>query len=88
MTSSYCEVRRFKISAGDFARKEKRPVLDGIDDLVHGMYDNVDANFSNQDGLKQTHSLATILIQHSKTSNERTREPIPRLNQAELPSVE
>ena len=88
VTSSYYEVRRFKISAGDFASKEKRPVLDGNDGLVHGVYDNFDANLSTQNGLKQTHSLATILIQHSKTSNERTREPIPRLNQAELPSVE
>ena len=52
MTSSYYEVRRFKIYAGDIARKEKRPVLDGNDGLVHGVYDNFDSNLSAQNGLK------------------------------------
>ena len=72
VTSSYYAVKRFKISSGDFARKEKQPVFDGSYGLVHRVYDNFDANLSTQYGLKQAHSLTTTLIQHSKTSNERT----------------
>ena len=62
--------------------------LDSNDGLIQGISDNFDANLSTQNGLKQTHSLATIIVQHRDQPHTERRDPIPRLMKSELPTVE
>ena len=88
VTSSYDEVRRFKISAAHQTSKQKTVPLDSNDGLIQGISDNFDANLSTQNGLKQTHSLATIIVQHSDQPHTEKRDPIPRLMTSELATVE
>ena len=87
VTASYDEVRRFKISAAYSASQEKEQTLDSTVGLIQGISDNFDANLSTQNGLKQTHSLATIVTQHLQSPNEVKRDSIPRLKKDELASV-
>ena len=87
LSSSYDEVRRFKISAAHYASKDENVKLDAKDGLAQASSDNFDANLSTQNGLKQTHSLATVILQHSKSKQEIKRSPIPRLDKKELSSV-
>ena len=87
VTSSYDEVRRFKISAAHQTSQQKTVILDSKDGLIQGVSDNFDANLSTQNGLKQTHSLATIVLQHRMHPQNEKRDPIPRLMKCELASV-
>ena len=87
VSSSYDEVRRFKISAAHHASKDENVKLDAEDGLVQGSSDNFDAHLSTQNGLKQTHSLATVILQNSKSKQEIERDPIPRLDKKQLSSV-
>ena len=88
VTSSYDEVRRFKISAAHQTSQQKTVPLDSKDGLIQGVSDNFDANLSTQNGLKQTHSLATIVLQHREQPQTEKRDPIPRLIKSELATVE
>ena len=49
--------------------------------LIQGISDNFDANLSTQNGLKQTHSMATA------PSISEERQPIPRVKQKEVKEV-
>ena len=79
VTSSYDEVRRCKISAFHRASQDKRSMLDSKRDLIHGVTDRFDAHLSTQNSLKQTHTLTSVVFQHSKSPRKDAREPIPRL---------
>ena len=60
VTCTYTESRRFKTSA---AVSNKQLVkMEATNGLIETASDNFDANLSTQNGLKQTHSLATVLI--------------------------
>ena len=87
VTSTYNELRRFKISAASHASKETLSMLKGSNGHVQGVSDNFDASISSQNCIKQTHSLAKIKLQHEKNNPEITREIIPRLKQSELATV-
>ena len=87
VTSSYDEVRRFKISSAYHASQKNNVMLDSQNGLIQGVSDNVDANLSTQNGLNQTHSLASVILQHRKVPQEDKREPIPRLKKCELVSA-
>ena len=88
VTSSYDEVRRFKISAAHYASKDHL-ILDSDKGLIQAVSDNFEANLSTQNGLKQTHSLATVLLRCGNlTHAEDSRSPIPRLKKEELSTVE
>ena len=78
ITASYDEIRRFKISAASSSGKEITQ-FNCENGLIQGVSDNFDATLSTQNGLKQTHSLASIVIQHNRKPAQRTRKPIPRL---------
>ena len=86
ITASFDEIRRFKISAASFSSKGAT-VLDSRNGLIQGVSDNFDANLSTQNGLKQTHSLASIVIQHTSSPTGEIRQPIPRLKKEELATV-
>ena len=73
------EVRRFKISAAHQTSEQKTVPLDSNDGLIQGISDNFDTNLSTQNELKQTHSLATIIVQHRDHPHTERRDPIPRL---------
>ena len=55
--------------------------------MIQGVSDNFDANLSTQNGLKQTHSLASVILQYRKVPQEDKRKPIPRLKKCELASA-
>ena len=62
VTSSYEEVRRFKISAAVVCDKERTSIrLNAKDGLVQAVADNFDAEFHTLNDLEQTHGLATRL---------------------------
>ena len=88
VTSSYDEVRRFKISAAHQTSEQKTVPLDSNDGLIQGISDNFETNLSTQNKLKQTHSLATIIVQHRDHPHTERRDPIPRLLKSELSTVE
>ena len=87
VTSSY-DVRRFKISAAHHASKDHL-ILDSEKGLIQGISDTFDANLSTQNGWKQTHSLATVLLQCGNLTHVAdSRSLIPRLKKEDLSSVE
>ena len=53
------------------------------------MADNFDCNISSMNGLKQTHSLAIMLLQQEQSASESTiqTETIPRMKKTELKDV-
>ena len=81
VVASYDEVRRFKISSAAENRVQLK--LESRNGLIQGISDNFDAHLNTQNGLKQTHSLATIITQQSRQNPVR-REPIKRLKKSEL----
>ena len=89
VTASYDEVRRFKISAAAASTSlDTSKTLSQKNGLIQGVSDNFDANLSNQNGLKQTHSLATIITQYCSSAETQSRQPIPRLKKSELSTVQ
>ena len=62
VTSSYEEVRRFKISASVACDKERRGIqLNAKDEPIQPVVDHFDAEIHSLNGLQQTHGLATCL---------------------------
>ena len=59
---SYDETKRFKQSAA-VHKKFKGTVLDSKDGLIQYVTDNFDAQICSQNGIKQTHGLASIVTQ-------------------------
>ena len=93
ITCSPDEIRRFKISAAaDCAKKEvKNQISSKKGGLIQTVIDNYDTPISSQNGLEQTHSLATIVTQPEpiNVSVERdTAETFPRLKTSDLKDVE
>ncbi len=91
---SYDELVRFRTSAAVWsANKQSYGVLSHyFNGLVQAVADNFDCNISSMNGLKQTHSLAIIILQ-SAAKPEIEREAIPRLKKTEsngayLPDIE
>ena len=62
-------------------------MLDSQNGLIQGVSDNFDANLSTQNGLKQTHSFASVILQHRKVPQEDKREAIPKLKKCDLASA-
>ena len=60
ITSTYQEFRRFKVSAASSIDTNNKEI-DAKDGLINVIVDNFDANMNSQNGLKQTHSMATII---------------------------
>ena len=89
VTSSYHELRRFKVSAAaKNVQKSSFTDFKAEDGLIQVVTDNFDANIHTQNGLKQTHAMATIITQPSTTTAKQdTRPLIPRLKQEELKDV-
>ena len=80
--ASYDELRRFKISSAVYSNNQQsNGVLQHCSQgLVQCVADNYDCNISSMNGKKQTHSLALIMIQHSKKNfDEDENLVIPRL---------
>ena len=89
ITSSYQEVRQFKISAAVNAESSVVPNLNAKLGLIQIISDNFDANISSQNGRKETHGLATIICQNPSDARETTeRVPIPRLPFNQLKDVQ
>ena len=88
VTASYDEIRRFKISAPAASTKQEQSIrLKSGCGLIQGVSDNFDATLSTQNGLKQTHSLATIITQNGTANEPRKHLVIPRLKKENLSTV-
>ena len=88
VTSSYDEVRKFKISAAAATTNKGSELnLNSKNGLIQGISDNFDAHLSTQNGLKQTHSLANIVTQFGNTGDGVSREPIERLRKEQLSTI-
>ena len=61
-------MRRYKISAASHATSNSKESMfaesGSRSGLIQGISDNFDASLSTQNGMKQTHALATIITQH------------------------
>ena len=86
ITSTYQEFRRFKISTAASSDNDDKEVRAG-DGLIQIVADNFDAHIHSQNGLKETHNMATIIAQPTH-KYEPSKTPIPRLKQENLKSVE
>ena len=86
ITSSYDEVLRFKVSAA-YASRNQQHHLDSSNGLIQGITDNFDTNLCTPNGLKQTHSLATIIVQHQLLHIDHKRKAIPRLKKHAISKV-
>ena len=84
VTCTYTESRRFKTYAA--AANKELVNLEATNGLIQASCDNFDANLSTQNGLKQSHSLATIFIQNSNIITK--RKPIPRLTKTDVSNVQ
>ena len=62
VTCSYDEIRRFKVSAS-IDEQSKNTVLDAKHGLIQYVSDNFDTQIFSQNGLKQTHGLASVVTQ-------------------------
>ncbi|MEM7297990.1 MAG: hypothetical protein AAF391_06960, partial [Bacteroidota bacterium] len=89
ITASYDEIQRFRMSAAATSTSldQIMELLDKGNGLIQGISDNFDANICSQNGLKQTHSLATIITQANDLKDSQGRKPIPRLKKAEVSTV-
>ena len=91
VTSSYDEVRRFKISAAAASDKTSVRSIFGNPDqgLIQTVANNFDATISSQNGLRQTHSLAMMLAQpRPAESGEHITNMIPRIKHEDLKNVD
>ena len=83
----YGVIRRFKISAAAASKNKNKSKIKQNGGLIQGVSDNFDANLCTQNGIKQTHSLASIVTKYD-TPNIKARKPIPRLRKTELSTVD
>ena len=86
ITASYDEVRRFKISAASSSGNQLSH-FSSENGLIQCVSDNFDATLSTQNGLKQTHSLASIIIQHNARPAQKSSKTIKRLKKQQLSTV-
>ena len=82
---SYNEVRRFNTSAAAYDSKTK---INSKNCLIQGISDDFDAKPITQNGLKQTHSVATIATQFQKRKeDQQSRNSIKRIKKREVSYV-
>ena len=86
ITPTYQEFQRFKVSAAGSSDNNDKEVR-ARDGLIQIVADNFDAHIHFQNGLKETHNIATIIAQPTH-KYEPSKTPIPRLKQENLKSVE
>ena len=86
ITSTYQEFRRFKVLAAASSDNNDKEVR-ARDGFIQIIADNFDAHIHSQNGLKETHNIATIIAQPTH-KYESLKTPIPRLKQENLKSVE
>ena len=71
VTSSYNELRRFKIScASSMANSPRLGLFDSTNELIQVVADNFDTEISSQNGQKSTHGLAMIITQAGQPNKE------------------
>ena len=91
MVCSYDEPVRFRTSAAAWgAQRQSLGILSHHSNgLVQAVADNFDCNISSMNGLKQTHSLAIMLLQQEQSASESTiqTETIPRMKKTVLKDV-
>ena len=85
ITSIYQKFWRFKVSAAALSDNNDKEVRTR-DGLIQIVADNFDARIHSQNGLKETHNMATIIPQPAH-KYEPSKTPIPRLKQENLKSV-
>ena len=86
ITSTYDEFRRFKVSAAAATDASNHKEVDAKDGLIQIIADNFDAHIHSQNGLKETHSMASIIAQPAPKS-ELPKSSISRLKKDEVKTV-
>ena len=80
----YTDSRKSKTSAA--AAIKELVKLEATNELIQAISDNFNANLSSQNGLKQTHSLATISTQNGNILTK--RKLMPRLKKSDVSNVQ
>ena len=89
VTASYNEVRRFRISTAFWAGQSPLSKSNSKGGLIRGISDNSDAHLCTQNGIQQTHALASIICQLSSPDDGKMkREDIPRLKSQQLSKIQ
>ena len=89
VTASYNEVRRFRISTAFWAGQSSLLKSNSKGGLIRGISDNSDALLCTQNGIQQTHALASIICQLSSPDDGKMkREDIPRLKSQQLSKIQ
>ena len=68
VTSTYHEVRRFRYSAAA-SNNNNLTTMNSKDGIIQVVSDNFDADICSQNGLQQTHGLATCIVQTPSTND-------------------
>ena len=84
ITSTYQEFRRFKVSAASSDNNDKDARAG--DGPIQIVADNFDEHIYSQNGLKESHNMATIIAQPTHNHGP-SKTHIPRLKQENLKSV-
>ena len=89
VTASYNEVRRFRISTAFWSGQSPLSKSNSKAGLIRGISDNSDAHLCTQNGIQQTHALASIICQLSSPDDGKMkREDIPRLKSQQLSKIQ
>ena len=89
VTNSYDEVKTFRISAAFWADQSLLLKFKSKGGLIQGISHTFDANLYTQNGLRQTHALASIICQPSSPDDDKMkREDIPRLKKQQLSKIQ
>ena len=89
VTASYNEVRRFRISTAFWAGQSPLSKSNSKGGLIRGISDNSDAHLCTQNGIQQTHALASIICQLSSPDDGKMkRKDIPRLKSQQLSKIQ
>ena len=83
ITPTYHEVRRFKVSAVAADKNGLSLNKNASDGLIQVVTYNFDATVNSQDGMKQTHALASIFAQSNCFDEDNNEFKFPRLGQEE-----
>ena len=82
---SYDELKRFRSSAAFHASSKLNSTLRNHNaGLVQSIADNFDCNISSMNGLRQTHSLALMMIQSGEDNNSKRDDIFSRLKVADM----
>ena len=82
ITPTYHEVKRFKVSAAAAGDKNGLSLnMNDSDSLIQVITDNFDATINSQNGMKQTHVLASIVAQANYSDEDNNKLKFPRLKQ-------